>query len=75
MLITEFKLIKTTCLKSVLYHAAASDIWNVNSSEIWKLLFIFLVVKISTHKANVNFFNFSNKDYNVKQFFGDMRPI
>jgi hypothetical protein len=28
---------------------------------------VFFVVKIETYKANVNFFHFSNKDYNAKQ--------
>jgi hypothetical protein len=28
----------------------------------------FFVIKIATHKTNVNFFEFSNKDYNDNNF-------
>jgi hypothetical protein len=46
-------------ITTVRYHDAAFDIRHVNSSESLILLFARFRCKTTTHKSNVNFFNFS----------------
>jgi hypothetical protein len=45
-----------------------------HDTNLSTVVVVFSFLKIATHKTNVNFFNFSNKEYN-DDFCCDMRPI